>query len=149
MERPNSHSETQGSPDIPHKKSRGKYASKACVVSPPYVPRKAIYANYLSLKECRNRKLKCDGRSPCARCTRRNHHCLYSDDRAVAEVLRRSRQELANGSMNGNHSLEARMESLEMKLQALTERLDGEDTSKSNYEQEVTERPGFQGGWLS
>ena len=115
------------SPDISQKKSRGKYASKACV-------------------ECRNRKLKCDGTAPCTRCVRRNHRCIFSDDRAVAEILRQTRQQPATGSVNGAPSLDTRVEKLEIAMQALTERLDSEDASKSSYEEEeVAERPGFQG----
>lgn len=120
----------QGSPDISQKKSRGKYASKACV-------------------ECRNRKLKCDGTEPCTRCVRRNHRCIFSDDRAVAEILRQTRQHLVSGGINGASTLDARVEKLEFAMQALTERLDGEDASKSSLEQEVAERPGFQGEHIS
>lgn len=113
-------------PDGSAKKPRGKYASKACV-------------------ECRNRKLKCDGIEPCSRCVRRNHRCIFSDDRAVAEILRQTRQQLVAGGMNGAQSLDARVERLEAALESLTERLDSEDASKSSYEQELVERPGFLG----
>ena len=129
MDDANQHAPLQ-SPDISQKKSRGKYASKACV-------------------ECRNRKLKCDGTEPCARCVRKNHRCLFSDDRAVAEILRQTRQHLVAGGMNGASSLDARVEKLEIAMQTLTERLDGEDAPKSSYEQEVAERTGFQGQYAS
>lgn len=116
----------QSSPDISHKKSRGKYASKACV-------------------ECRNRKLKCDGTEPCSRCVRRNHRCIFSDDRAVAEILRQTRQHLVTSGTNGGMTLDERMEKLELWMQAINERLDGEDAAKSSYEPETAEGQGFQG----
>jgi hypothetical protein len=51
--------------------------------------------------------------------------------------------------VNGAPSLDVRVEKLEIAMQALTERLDGEDASKSSYEEEVAERPGFQGQCVS
>ena len=67
----------------------------------------------------------------------------------MAEILRQTRQHLVAGGMNGTPSLDARVEKLEVAMQTLTERLDGEDSSKSSYEQEVAERPGFQGQYVS
>lgn len=116
----------QASPDISQKKTRGKYASKACV-------------------ECRNRKPKCDGTEPCTRCVRTNHRCIFSDDRVMADVLRQARQPAIGDGMNGHSPLDARVERLELAMQALTERLDCEDASKTDYEQDVSERMDFQG----
>lgn len=128
MEHSNETAVAQSSPEAPvsQKRSRGKYSSRACV-------------------DCRARKLKCTGEEPCPRCVRRNQHCIYSDDRAVSEILRRTRHELLLGGVNGSGSLGARVERLERSMQALTERLDGEHASKSDHDAHISERAGFQG----
>ena len=47
--------------------------------------------------------------------------------------------------MNGDVSLDARMERLETAMHTLAERLDVEEAAKSSYEIESTENVGFQG----
>ena len=42
-------------------------------------------------------------------------------------------------------SLDARVERLEMAMQAVNERLDSDEAAKSNCEEHSVERPGFQG----
>ena len=119
----------------PKKRTRGKYASRACI-------------------QCRQRKLKCDGCEPCHRCARRSHQCVYSDDRAVNEILRRTRQQLVSGNTNGTVPIEARVQRLEVARQAVTERLDCGEQAKWDHdpepeqeaESEPTEQPrSFQG----
>ncbi|KAJ4340612.1 hypothetical protein N0V95_007437 [Ascochyta clinopodiicola] len=50
------------------KKSRQKYAPKACV-------------------SCRRSKLKCSGDNPCQRCRDNGKRCFYSEDQTAAEAL--------------------------------------------------------------
>lgn len=64
----------------------------------------------------------------------------------MAQAIHQTRQHLiADGGMYNSPPLDARVERLEMAMQALTERLDKEDAFRSNYEQQTVERPGFQG----
>lgn len=110
----------------PPRKSRGKYVSRACV-------------------ECRQRKLKCSGDDPCQRCLRRGQQCVFSDDRAIQEIVRRTRQQLVAGSLGSNASLDARVERLERSMQAVTERLDGYESTSPADEIEGPDQSGFRG----
>lgn len=80
------------------------------------------------------RKLKCDGQEPCHRCARRSHQCVYSDDRAVNEILRRTRQQLVSGNVNSAVSIESRLQRLEVAMQAVTERLDCGEYMRMDHE---------------
>lgn len=64
---------------------------------------------------------------------KRNQRCLFSDDRAVADILKRTRQQLTasgNGKVEGGATLDARVERLEHAMQAVVERLDGESNDR-------------------
>lgn len=100
------------------KRTRGKYTSRACI-------------------QCRHRKLKCDGLEPCHRCARRSHQCVYSDDRAINEVLRQTRKQLVSGRVDGSVPLEARVHMLEVAMQSVTERLDDDQQARHGHDMAV------------
>lgn len=104
------------------KRTRGKYAPRACI-------------------QCRQRKLKCDGCEPCHRCARRSLPCVYSDDRAVNEILRRARQQLVSGDVNGAVPIEARVQRLEVAMQAVTAHLECGEQAKWDQEIEPETEP--------
>ncbi|KAK5168855.1 uncharacterized protein LTR77_006164 [Saxophila tyrrhenica] len=104
------------------KKTRGKYASRACV-------------------ECRQRKLKCSGQDPCQRCLRRGCRCAFSDDKSAQEVLRSVRQPTTETNIS---TLDTRVERLENALQALTDRLDSGESNTNVVDEAENNEPSFQ-----
>jgi len=113
---------THASPDDgQERKLRGKYTSQAC-------------------QNCRQRKLKsvnldvvlgrrelilpyrCSGGSPCRSCGRRGHDCVYTDDRAVAEILRLTKKQLLSNSMH-TVPLAERVRQLEEQMRTVNGRL--------------------------
>ncbi|KAL3482181.1 hypothetical protein BJX99DRAFT_82768 [Aspergillus californicus] len=98
-------------------------SSKRPSPSEPSRSKKRAKYTQLACNECKRRKLKCDGRPVCARCTVKNVRCVYTpSSHAASNAPETPVREVRDGD-SSNLTVDQRLESLQREMRVMAARV--------------------------